>query len=185
MPTLRSAPSFVFSLAALVLGGCLGQSGGPPACLAPVHCVCATDFSHFIRGTVIEDSGPQATLDGPGRNGRRAVQVRIDELPFPDAYPLLSTGMVLEGTLNWDSCRTQPDYTVGTEVLVFNYQTAGDAVEEGYLTIGLDEGDAYNLGEESTGSGRVNLSDIPTLGGRAECEVRFPEPEAPFCSDTI
>jgi hypothetical protein len=80
-------------------------------CAEPQHCLCTTDFTKRIRGTVTYTDGAR-------------VVVRVDELPdgWSDwhAGPL-SVGMSIGGSLR-SGCTTPPAHEVGTEVVVFNYQ---------------------------------------------------------------
>ncbi len=232
---MRSSTSSWWVLVALVLGGvgagCVGQSGGPPLCAAPHHCLCTTDFSRFIRGTVIDDDAPRPPGTAPAFTGRY-VQIRVDEVPFPEAYPTLTVGTVIGGGLANDGCTTLPDFGVGTHVAVFNYQRghndtwtcpeqatcseacAGMELDQaeleacldrecpaaareicrthtaeawinGWLRIALEDSDAFDFGSEPTGSARIRIEDIPTLGDLETCEAQLPPPPPRACLDTI
>ncbi len=214
--------------------GCVGQSGGPPTCAEPHHCLCTTDFSLFIRGTVIDDDAPRPPGAPPLYSGR-FVQIRVDEVPFPEAYPTLSVGTIIGGMLDNGGCTTGPVYGVGTQVAVFNYDRGyndswdcpeqescrevcatgmpitpaalpeyeacldrecpasareicrtytADAWINGSLRIALEEGDALNFGSEPTGSARILLSDIASLGDLAMCDARLPPPPSRCLDDT-
>lgn len=190
----------------LTAGGCLGQSGSPPTCEGPQHCLCQIDFASRIRGTVVSTDGVR-------------VEVLVQELPEdPDKYSYLplAVGMTIGGELS--RCETPPDHAPGTEVLVFNYgpgnvtcpefeaciaQEDSNAQYEacvesereacsvyddeerrnGYLVLAVEADGVYDFGEDTTAPAVIAVSEAGTLD-QAACDARFPPPPPVPCDDT-
>jgi len=190
------APGLLLGLTA---GGCvlIGQSGGSPGCSGTLHCACANDFSHRIRGRVLSTDGERA-------------EVLVLELPDGiGEHRALAVGTVIGGEV-W-GCETPPDYAVGDELWVLNYSKGQqdpyscpyleecfverklweecaedtreacavymkEALRHGYLTLVVESGGYYDLGVAATGPVMLAIDEIDTLSDLQTCSAWYPPP---------
>ena len=98
-------------LALLLLPGCLGQSGSPPACIQ--HCLCSVGYQRApLRGRVTQ---------------LVPLAVEVTERPSDGGYSDVEVGTIIGGTQS--TCAVEPKVDVGDAVLVYYERGEQDGAE--------------------------------------------------------